>query len=31
MVVVSKASAKPGDSDDKGGSEKVGTNIDEQA
>jgi molecular chaperone GrpE len=31
MVVVSKASAQPGGSDDKSGSEKVGTNIDEQA
>ncbi len=31
MVVVSKASAKTGGSEDAGGSEKVGTNIDEQA
>ena len=31
MVVVSKASPQSGSSDDKSGSEKVGTNIDEQA
>ena len=31
MVVVSKASAKTGKTDDSGDSEKVGTNIDEQA
>jgi molecular chaperone GrpE len=31
MVVVSKSSAKPGSSDDASDSEKVGTNIDDQA